>query len=371
MRFINQSKKNIDSTKQEKNSRWPKNSRFFTKKGKQSIGDLIQSREWSAVRKWLFGKNSADKRLIMMDELKDSETTCLHVLCLYHPPLILVMKTVEICPEFVYQKDNLGRLPLHIAAGWGASPNVISFLLAFHIDAAATQDINGKTPLIWAFENMKNPRIKNDSKEIILADSGHSLGELRLGPVDTVVSYLADAALESVILKDQLGNTALDYAIENECNRESVNLLQLAVAKENQIQIEINSPKLLKRNFSSQQKHGINTKCNFHPLLHDRIKLKKESTFFITSEIERKSKKDKKMPISDDQFNVHVMEILGVSNNQTGIDEVSLSKLREINPDCVQAAKYGFKASKHYRPQSIPLIVEVENVIRDDISEIS
>ena len=370
MRLVNQKKKNGESTKQQRDSRWPKNSGFFTKKGKQSIGDLIQSREWSAVRKWLFGKND-DKRLVIMDEIKDSGTTCLHVLCRYHPPLILVTKTVEICPELVYQKDNLGRLPLHIATGWGASPNVISFLLAFHIDAATTQDIYGKTPLIWAFENMKNPRIKNDSKELILADTGGPFGELRLGPVDTVVRYLTDAALESVILKDQWGNTALDYAIENECNRESVNLLQLAVAKENQIQMEINSTKLLKRNFSSQKNYDSNRQCNFHPLLHERIQLKKESTFLITSETERKSKKDKKIPINDDQFNVHVMEILGISNNQTSLDKVSLSELRELNPDCLQAAQYGFKASKHYRPQSIPLIVEVENVIRDDFSDTS
>jgi hypothetical protein len=343
---------------------------FFPRNSKKSLGDLILLRKWKEVRTCLFDRrNELLKKTLKSTHI--GEISYLHSICSLHPPVVLVVKTVDLCPQLVLHKDHLGRLPLHIAAGWGASPQVVSFLLTVNIDAASTPDLNGKTPLIWAFENMKSPRVTG-MKNIILGDMCGHFDEKCPGPVEEVVQSLVDASLEVVNNRDSAGNNALDYAIENESNPNSLTLLQIATAKDKLIRREMRKSKNLRKPILSISTSDFRSFYKINPLL-DRMKKKSRhcSVSITKSSRNHNTKWNHKNRIDEDRFNDQIMDFLGVSTVDCNLDEMSLEYLRDYNIDSLRAAQFGFCASKHCKPPGFPLIVIVKHCAEDTISEAS
>lgn len=342
---------------------------LFPRKSKKSLDELILSRNWKEVRICLFDKRN-DKLKVLLETAIIGEISCLHSLCALHPPLVLVVKTVDLCPRLILHKDHLGRLPLHIAAGWGASPQIVSFLLAMNIDAPSTPDLNGKTPLIWAFENMKSPRLSG-LKNTILADMGSHFDERSPGPLEEVVQSLVDASLEAVNHMDYAGNTALDYAIENECNRKSLTVLQIATARDTQLRNEMKTKNCFPKTILSLDSHDYQSLCKIHPLLDQRKKSPYGSCANTRYSRKHRVKNNHECTIDEDRFNDQIMDFLGMSTAHCNLDEMTLDYLREHNLDSLRAAQFGFGASKHRKPPGIPLIIKVIYCSEDDYSEVS
>ena len=54
--------------------------------------------------------------------------TLLHAVTVYNPPTELVIDMLQNSPTLIKATDDLGRTPLHMAAGSGANPDLIKFL---------------------------------------------------------------------------------------------------------------------------------------------------------------------------------------------------------------------------------------------------
>ena len=76
--------------------------------------------------------------------------TLLHAVVRRNPPLDIVAKMIEICPEQPAAKDCLGRTALHVAAASAASPKVIRLIAHACPTSCDATDEDGKTPLHFA-----------------------------------------------------------------------------------------------------------------------------------------------------------------------------------------------------------------------------
>jgi len=71
----------------------------------------------------------------------------LHEACRRQPPLQVVQDLLHVFPESANEKTQFGELPLHLAAGCGASWNVVNLLLAHNPWAVAVPDGGGSRPV--------------------------------------------------------------------------------------------------------------------------------------------------------------------------------------------------------------------------------
>eukprot|EP01083_Nonionella_stella_P250929 866335_1 len=76
--------------------------------------------------------------------------TLLHACVRYDPPIKVLDQMINLYPLSLTQQDCLGRTPLHVAAGSGASPWVIQLLIMNYAPACSIQDDDGRTPLHFA-----------------------------------------------------------------------------------------------------------------------------------------------------------------------------------------------------------------------------
>lgn len=144
----------------------------------------------------------------------------LHVVCCERPPVRVVMAILDVCPMCVEGIDKNGYTPLHCAAAWGASPQVIACLIHRYPQASAIKDIYGKTPLHLCCESCSFEGA---------CDTGLTSGaKFVRGPLYEVVQALINAAPCNINDEDSDGLTALEYAIHKGANIEVVKALQIA-----------------------------------------------------------------------------------------------------------------------------------------------
>ena len=174
------------------------------------LSKFIVKQDWVNTRKILLGKNAT----ILED-------AALHMACRFHPPLEVVQAMAAAAPSSVSLTDNMGRLPLHIAAKCGAAPLVIAYLTEIYPQAAGFQDAIGKTPLHLFCEYYGHQYNEG-------AANGQSLKESMI----LVVKSLCRAAPSSVNLEDTEDMTALEYAIDAEVDRRVIRVVQKACEKD-------------------------------------------------------------------------------------------------------------------------------------------
>merc|ERR1719223_1634379 len=122
---------------------------------------------------------------------------------------------IELHPRALAREDCVGRTPLHVAAGSGASHWVIKLLTMKYPQACDVQDEDGKTPLHFACDT---------SCQLFEGDQYMSRGP----PALATVKVLLGGSLDSVTLEDTDEMNAVEYAIISDASIEVVKLLQRA-----------------------------------------------------------------------------------------------------------------------------------------------
>lgn len=140
---------------------------------------------------------------------------CVH----YDPPLQLLKKMVKATSSSLSKQDVLGRTPLHIALGSGASEESVRFLVASYPRACGCRDVDGRTPLHFAC----------DSSSQLYEDDG-PVG--RDPPSHNLVQTLLSGCWDSAALEDNEGVNAIEYALVSKAHMRTIQLLQRATLRQ-------------------------------------------------------------------------------------------------------------------------------------------
>lgn len=182
-----------------------------------TIVRLISKREWSFLEHFLttFGLD------FPIDDpgISDAVTPdiVIHFAARFQAPLRTISTLADYFPTSLESADATGRYPIHVAAKWGAMPDVIQFLLTSNVTAAGVQDNLGKTPMHYIAEFY--PKNYSPRKAQILPMQESMLQAVRL---------IKTAAPQSVNLEDDEGCNAIEYALENEIDIKVIKAMQRA-----------------------------------------------------------------------------------------------------------------------------------------------
>ena len=146
--------------------------------------------------------------------------TLLHAIVRYSPPLDIVAKMIEMCPDLPAAKDCIGRTPLHVAAGSSANPILIKLIAHACPASCEAKDEDGKTPLHFACDS---------SCELFEEDFNKGLPETQVCH-DTVRALLSESLLSATI-EDIDEMNALEYAIMSDAGLRTIKLLQKASSR--------------------------------------------------------------------------------------------------------------------------------------------
>ncbi|KAL7427213.1 hypothetical protein ACHAXM_000745 [Skeletonema potamos] len=162
--------------------------------------------------------------------------TLLHAVARYNPPLTIVAKMIEICPELPSTLDCLGRTPLHVAAGMGASPAVIKLIAHACSAACDAQDEDGKTPLHFAC----------DSSCELFEDDADNKPASRETPNHDSIRALLSESFHAATIEDMDEMNPVEYAIMSDASLQTIKMLQKvsAVVFESMSRSQTNSPSL-------------------------------------------------------------------------------------------------------------------------------
>ncbi len=185
----------------------------------ESIGDILElivDQEWDGFR------SSALLDRDIFHHLDSAVSSCsqlngmtvLHAVVRYNPPLDLVGQIIQYCPDMPAAQDCVGRTPLHVATGSGASAGLLNILAHAYPEACDVQDDGGKTPLHFAC----------DSACILFAEDNNNDGA-RQPPNHDAVSILLAYSFHASILRDDEGMSPRDLAIRSNARGSTVRLL--------------------------------------------------------------------------------------------------------------------------------------------------
>lgn len=182
-----------------------------------TIVRLISKREWSFLEQFLahFGLE------LPIDDLGISDAVTpeivVHFAARFQAPLRTLKVLAEYFPISLESADATGRYPIHVAAKWGATPDVIQFLLRSNIRAAGVQDSLGKTPMHYIAEFYALNYSPRKAQILPMQES-----------MLQCVKLLKTAAPTSVNLEDNEGCNAIEYALDNELDIKVVKAMQRA-----------------------------------------------------------------------------------------------------------------------------------------------
>ncbi|KAK1744584.1 ankyrin repeat domain-containing protein [Skeletonema marinoi] len=145
--------------------------------------------------------------------------TLLHAIVRCNPPLDVVAKMMDICPDQLAAKDCLGRTPLHVAAGSSAEPRLVKLIAHAYPASCDATDEDGKTPLHFACDSTCE-LFEDDANRTMPREICH----------DTIQALLSESLLAATI-EDEDEMNALEYAIMSDAGLMTVRLLQKASYK--------------------------------------------------------------------------------------------------------------------------------------------
>ena len=308
--------------------------KFLKRKGPTPLAEYIKKEKWHRVDAIIFNEKY-DRNSLIAEVEEQTGMNCLSLICMMHPPVRVVVKVTDLVPDLVNRLDTDGRMALHYASGWGASPQVVSFLTAMNSDAAAGKDNQGKTPLILACEGMHPTK---------LSDSGNIFCDKVGGPTIEVLEALIVAAWHVVSDTDNNNNRALDYA--KSLKRKVKAFLEQATEMDARIKEEMKRPE--KR---SSRPRGSKVKLSHNcTTIWDRNELSKEH--------------------DEREINKRLIDFLSIEDRNERIDDLPLDNLKVTNPDALYAAEFGYLASKQglKSDNSIPSVIDVNLDDREDLS---
>lgn len=184
---------------------------------------LIEAHDWQNIDSMFLSEPEGQKTFqyiaaLVAESSSFNGMTILHACARFDPPINLVRKMIELCPEAPSSRDCLDRTPLHVAAGTGASSIVIRDLVDAYPGACMVQDKDGRSPLHMACDSSCE-----------LFDDGRSCD--RPLPSHSTIAALLSASLESAVLEDKDGTNAIEYALFSNAGLQTVRLIQRAAQK--------------------------------------------------------------------------------------------------------------------------------------------
>ena len=194
----------------------------------QSIGDILEllvHRDWENFHSYVLS-NPQTFRHVAGAVAACSQLhgmTVLHAAVKCNPPLDIVARIIEICPDMLDAKDCLHRTPLHVAAGSKATPSLLELLARAYPAACDAQDVEKKTPLHFACDSscvlFEEDRSDDDKDDTRMHDDHEP-------PNHDVVAVLLLHSVHAVTLEDDEDMTPLEHAIMSNASTETVKLLQ-------------------------------------------------------------------------------------------------------------------------------------------------
>ena len=185
-----------------------------------SIGDileLISSEDWESFRSNVLSEPTIYQNLAGAVAACSALNgmTMLHAAVRYNPPLDIIVRMVQLCPNSPSSRDCLHRTPLHVAAGSQASPLLIRLLAHAYPAACDALDKDGKTPLHFAC----------DSSCVLFEEDLYRTHTTERPSHDTIVTLLS-YSLYPVMVKDHDGVSPQAYAIMSNASKKTVELLR-------------------------------------------------------------------------------------------------------------------------------------------------
>ena len=194
---------------------------------------IIESKDWQNFDKLALSNPEAyralSKAIAGCEEFHGM--TLLHAVARCDPPLTIVAKMIVCCPDLLSATDCLGRTPLHVAAGLGASPDLIKLIAHSWPAACISPDEEGKTPLHFAC----------DTSCELFADDSNITSPSRASPNHDSIRYLLSVCPHAAPMEDLDEMNPLEYAILSDAEMDTVKLLQKAASVTLKIQSQSNS----------------------------------------------------------------------------------------------------------------------------------
>eukprot|EP00984_Skeletonema_dohrnii_P024126 scaffold13221_cov123-Skeletonema_dohrnii-CCMP3373.AAC.3 len=183
--------------------------------------DLIDRQDWESFQSIALSSSAAFRAITntIRNCPEFNGMTLLHAIVRCNPPLDVVAKMMEICPDQLATKDCLGRTPLHVAAGSSAEPRLIKLIAHAYPASCDATDEDGKTPLHFACDS---------TCELFEDDAARSMP--REVCHETVRALLSESLLAATV-EDMDEMNALEYAIMSDAGLMTVRLLQKASYK--------------------------------------------------------------------------------------------------------------------------------------------
>ena len=155
---------------------------------RQMVTTLITMRQWDFLAQVIREKSDCAARCIdVIERGQKIRRLPLHEICKHKPPLDLIRILVSAYPISLVMKDSHnGSTALHFASRFGASEEVIGYLLGKYPDTANVEDRHGCTPILLArrgsykhkdviIKLFDNPYLEEDNEQL-RARRNHSLG---------------------------------------------------------------------------------------------------------------------------------------------------------------------------------------------------
>lgn len=222
---------------------------------------LIEANDWGKVYSEFLSNDERRRYFQRLASLvEESEffngMTLFHACARFNPPLRVVHEIILLCPNAPCAQDCLRRTPLHVMAGTGTPSEIIQVLANAYPDACMIQDVDGRTPLHFACDSScelfeDNIRKKKSSKNIPSIDT---------------IRVLLEASPDSVLLDDDEGMSAIEFALFSNAELKTVKFLQKATQKirtrmqeaiQNKRAEEISSAMQKERDLEVQGSRGI------------------------------------------------------------------------------------------------------------------
>jgi len=249
------------------------------------IEHYVTKGNWAKLRKYLATEDGCMDLAIQACTVTEKQPgancgTLLHVACQGYPPLDIVETLVAVNPAWITNAQNSHKhTPLHVAAAWGAIPQVVEFLTRLFPAAASMTDKLGRTPLHLhceyccllgscdpnAFPSVTSGSTPHRPAEEATDDPFQVLARLSgfrtHGPIPLVLSILHEASPSSINKEDSRGMNPIEYCLIHGASRQTIIRMQKMSVRQWRNQI-MQSQKLL-----MDQKLGTKSPSNQNHLV--------------------------------------------------------------------------------------------------------
>ncbi|KAL7526242.1 hypothetical protein ACHAWF_001692 [Thalassiosira exigua] len=180
-----------------------------------TVARLLSQREWTLLETLL---TSTSRSAILIDDPSLPHSVgadiVVHFAVRFQAPLRVVSQLSMLYPHSLSSTDVTGRYPIHVAAKWSSTPDVIAYLIKTNPAVAGIPDSTGKTPMHYVGEcylkHFNNAMYNRDDSML------------------QVVRLLKNAAPQSVNLEDNEGMNAIEYALDSDANLKVIKTMQRA-----------------------------------------------------------------------------------------------------------------------------------------------